>query len=254
MINKDSPIPLYIQLKERLKEYIEETLNPGDMIPTEPEIEKMYQVSRVTVRKAIDELVAVGLVKKQQGRGTFVQEKIIQEMGSITSWTEEMKQRGHKTETKGLEIAEIVPSKKMIARLGLDKDENLICIKRIRCTDGEPIALMINYLRAKFVPGFLERGLQSESLYAELENTYGIMLERANELIGAREASELEALTLNIPPYSPVLHIARNSYLADGTPLEIVEMVARADRYQYRISLDGRAKTKVINFGDKGVF
>ena len=251
MINNDSPIPLYIQLEERLKGYIEEALNPGDMIPTEPEIEKMYQVSRITVRKAIDGLVAEGLVIKQQGRGTFVQEKIVQEMGNITSWTEEMKQRGHKTETKDLEITKIAPSKKMVAGLNLDKGETLICVKRIRCTDGEAIAIMINYLRAKFVPGFLERGLQFESLYEELENTYGITLDRANELIRAREVTELEALVLNIPPYSPVLHITRNSYLSDGTPFEIVEMVARADRYQYLITLDGRAKTKVINSAKK---
>ncbi|MFM1652668.1 GntR family transcriptional regulator [Brevibacillus sp. B_LB10_24] len=249
MLSKDSHEPLYVQLQKSLREYIEEHLKPGDMIPTEPEIEKTYQVSRMTVRKAIDSLVAEGLVVKQQGRGTFVQKpKITQDMESITSWTEEMRQKGKTPGTKGLQIVEVQPSKKMIAEMGLDPDESMICVKRIRCADGEPIAIMMNYLRAKFLPGFLERGLSNESLYSELETTYGLKIERADELIRAREASELEAFELEIPPDSAVLHITRASMLSDGTPVERVEMICRADRYQYRISLSGRTKQKVIDF------
>lgn len=253
-MDKNSSTPLYIQLRQSLQEYIADNLNPGDMIPTESEIEEMYEVSRITVRKAIDLLVAEGLVVKQQGRGTFVQEKIIQEMGSITSWTEQMRLRGYQLETRDQEIREVKPSKKLINSLKLDPNEQLICIKRVRCTDGVPIAIMFNYLRSRFVAGFLKRGLKSESLYAELENVYGIVIAKADELIQAREATEFEAAVLNIPPYSPVLHITRNSYLPDETPFEIVELVARADRYQYRISLNGRTTTRVINIGDKGGF
>jgi GntR family transcriptional regulator len=223
-------------------------MKSGDMLPTEPEIEKMYQVSRMTVRKAIEELVAEGRVSKQQGRGTFVQSPgIIQEAGKITSWTEEMKLKGKETKTIGLQILEIYPSNKLAADLSLKKNEKVVCIKRVRVVDGEPLAIMVNYLRSTAVPGLLESGLTSESLYEELENRYNIVIERATERIRAREASELEAISLNIPPYSAVLQVTRLSYLSDGMPFEVVEMTTRADRYQYHIELSGRRKMKIVS-------
>lgn len=243
MINKQSSIPIYQQLKELLREHIEKELKPGDAIPTEPEIEKTYDVSRMTVRKAIDELVAEDLVVKKQGKGTFVQPpKITEEMGGITSWTEEMRQRGQEAETTGLEIKEISPSRKLTSELRLDKNEKVISLKRIRTIHEEPIAIMVNYLRAKFIPGFIKSGLQKESLYEHIESVYGIYLDKANELIQAREATELEAEALNISPYASVLHITRVSYLPNDVPFELVEMTARADRYQYRITLNGRKR------------
>lgn len=246
-LDRDSGMPLYIQLKEILKEHIEANYRPGDMIPVESEIEEMYQVSRMTVRKAIDELVDDQIVVKQQGRGTFVQSpKITQDMSRIFSWTEEMQQLGKQTETRGLEIQEVRPSRKMAQQLQLGANEKLISIKRIRYANGEPIVIMINYLRASYIPGFLETGLQSESLYDDLEKRYGIRFSDAEEIVSAREATDLEALALRIEQYSPVMHIVRTSYMADGTPMEAVDLVARADRYQYSIRLSGNSRSRSL--------
>lgn len=227
---------------------IKNQLKPGQALPTEGEIEKLFQVSRITVRKAIEALVDDGIVVKQQGRGTFVKStEIIQKVGNITSWTEEMRLKGKKTETHGLEITEIQkPSKRLADDLHLKPKETVICVKRVRWIDGEPTAIMLNYLRSKMVPGFLEKGLQSESLYEELEQTYHIQMDRATEWVRAREVNELEASALNISPYSPVLHLRRISYVKE-IPFEIVEMVVRADRYQYTIELSGRNKLKVFD-------
>lgn len=245
MLDRNSKTPLYQQLKISLLKYIEENLNEGDSLPIESEIEKMYEVSRITVRKTIEDLEKDGIVVKHQGRGTFVQsKKIVQNAGSITSWTEEMRSKGKKIETVNLHISEFEPSRKLIGELNLDKGEKIICVRRIRCADGEPIAIMVNYIRSKFVPGFLEKGLRKESLYEELETNYQIQLESARERIQARIATDLEAMELNIPPYSAVLHITRTSYLPDGTPFEVVEMTNRSDRYQYDIHLKGRNKFK----------
>lgn len=254
MLDKRKKLPLYEQLKESLMKYIEENLAEGDALPTEPEIEKMYQVSRITVRKTIEELSKDGIVLKQQGKGTFVQsKKIVQKAGTITSFTEEMRAKGKKIETKNLEIYEINPSKKLIQMLSLKKDEMLICIKRIRYADGEPIAILINYLRSELVPNFMVKGLTRDSLYELLEEEYNIQMERASERIQARIATDLEAISLNIQPESAVLHITRTSYLSDGTPFEVVEMTNRSDRYQYDIELVGRNKMKslVLNKEEK---
>ncbi|WP_257987807.1 GntR family transcriptional regulator [Bacillus sp. V33-4] len=249
-LNKNAKEPLYKQLKTALLEFIEENLQEGDALPIESEIEKMYGVSRITVRKTIDELVNEGVVSKKQGRGTFVQSrKIVQKAGTITSWTEEMRLKGKIIETKNLLMHEIEPSRKLTEELKLSKGEKVICLKRLRCADGETIAIMINYFRSKFVPGFLEKGLNKESLYEVLEEDYGIQLEKAHERIQARIANDLEALELGVSPDSAILHITRVSYLPDGTPFELVEMANRSDRYQYDIDLFGRNKFKSFSEG-----
>ncbi|MBP1991090.1 GntR family transcriptional regulator [Paenibacillus eucommiae] len=246
-LDRESGMPLYLQLKENLKDYIKANFSPGDMIPIESEIEEMYQVSRMTVRKAIDELVDEQIVMKQQGRGTFVQSpKITQDMSRIFSWTEEMQQLGKQTETRGLEIQEVRPSRKLVQQLQLAANEKLVSIKRIRYANGEPIAVMINYLRASYIPGFVETGLESESLYDDLEKKYGIRFSDAEEIVSAREATDLEALALRIEQYSPVMHVVRTSYLADGKPIEVVDLVARADRYQYSIRLSGNSRSRSL--------
>jgi GntR family transcriptional regulator len=247
-LDKNSKEPLYKQLKAALFDYIDENLKEGDALPIESEIEKKFGVSRITVRKTIEELVKEGVVTKTQGRGTFVQsKKIVQKAGSITSWTEEMSAKGKQTETRNLIMNEIEPSRKIVEELKLSKGEKVICLKRLRCADGEPISIIINYFRSKFVPDFIKKGLQKESLYELLEEDYGIQLERAHERIKARIANDLEALELGVSPDSAILHITRVSYLPDGTPFELVEMANRSDRYQYDIDLFGRNKMKSFN-------
>ena len=246
-LDKKSKEPLYKQLKAALLQYIEDHLKEGDAPPIESEIENLYGVSRITVRKTIEELVKDGVVTKIQGRGTFVQSrKIVQKAGTITSWTEEMRLKGKSIETRNLIMNEIEPSKKITEELKLKTGEKIICLKRLRCADGEPIAIIINYFRSKYVPGFLEKGLTKESLYEVLEQNYNIQLERASETIQARLASDLEAVELEIPLDSAILQITRVSYLPDGTPFELVEMFNRSDRYQYHIDLIGRNKLKTI--------
>ncbi|GGE30326.1 GntR family transcriptional regulator [Pullulanibacillus camelliae] len=245
-LKRESKMPLYKQLKEQLMTFISENLKPGDMLPVESEIEKKYGVSRVTVRKTIEELVTDGIVVKYQGRGTFVQsKKIIQDVGKITSWTEEMRIKGKKSQSINVSLTEISPTKKLAKKLQLNHAEKVIRLKRTRLVDGEPIVIMINYLCASMIPDFIEKGLTSESLYETLEKEYGIIIEEATELVKAREATDLEALELNLEPYSPVFHITRLSYL-DGLPFEVVEMTSRPDRYEYHIQLSGRNKERVI--------
>jgi GntR family transcriptional regulator len=245
-LDRSSPIPLYKQLKKGLIDYIQFHLQKGQAMPTESEIESMFQVSRITVRKAIEELEAEGIVIKQQGRGTFVRSKeIIQEVDGVTSWTKEMKKKGKRTKTLGLELKEIKPSRRLIHDLQLNQQEPVIMLKRIRCVDEEPIAIMVSYLRSSLIPDFLNKGLINESLYIDLEERYGITIERATEWIRAREATDIEASTLQVPPYSAVLALRRLSFV-QTIPFELVEMVARADRYQYTIELLGESKRKVI--------
>lgn len=237
-LNKDSPIPLYHQLKEALTQMIENHYKPGDLLPTESELEKMFGVSRMTVRLAMNALVEEGLVVKQQGRGTFVQSpKITHKLMSITSWTQQMRERGLTPKTVEVDMSRVTPPKKISLMLNLEPDEHLIRIRRVRYANDEPMCIMINYLREKYVPNLLDKGLQEESLYKMLARVYKIHFVKAQETVEAREASEYEAEVLQIEPWSPVLFVTRLSYLPDDIPAEVVHLTSRADRYQYQIML-----------------
>lgn len=246
-IERNSKLPLYKQIKKLILQEIYKNMKEGDILPIESEMEKQYQVSRITVRKAIDELVLEGIIFKEQGRGTFVKStKVVQDASTITSWTEEIRLKGKIPTTEKLNISRITASRKMLERLHLQPNEKLIRIERIRLVDGEPFSLMFNYLREKYIPEFLNRGLTRESLYEELEENYNILLEKANEQIKARIATDLEASALNISPGEAILQITRTSYLTDGTPFEMVEMISRADKYEYHIKVSGRNKNRII--------
>lgn len=240
-------VPLYKQVQEKILCKIKNNNKEGDLLPTEPELVKIYGVSRTTLRKAIDELVTEGYVEKIQGRGTFVKSnKIVQSANSITSWTEEMKLNNKIPATKDLKIYKIKPSIKMKTKLNLNDNEDIICVERTRLADGEPIALLFNYLRAKFLPGFLEKGITRESLYEELEKEYNIILKEAQEQIKARLVADLEASKLNISPGDAVLQITRTTFLQNGTPFEMVEMINRSDKYEYHIKVSERGKNIII--------
>jgi GntR family transcriptional regulator len=242
-LSKDKPVPLYHQLKEALIEMIENKYSPGDMIPTESELEKMYSVSRMTVRVAINDLVKEGYVSKRQGRGTFVlSPKITHNLISITSWTQQMKDRNLEPKTVEITMTQEAPPPKISKMLQLDQREKVIRLKRVRHANDEPICIMVNYLREKYTPGLLEKGLKGESLYQFLADEYNVYFDKAQETVEAREAYELEADILGINPWSPVLFVTRLSYIKETIPVEVVHLTSRADRYQYEIMLHANDK------------
>ncbi|MDT2681307.1 MULTISPECIES: GntR family transcriptional regulator [Enterococcus] len=247
-LNKTSSIPLYIQLKEILIEYIENNMTIGEILPTEKELEQIYGVSRMTVRNAIDELQQIGVVTKQQGRGTFVnQNKMTQDVGTIFSWSEEMGVKQKESTTLETTIQEVEPSRKVRESLKLVPGEKVIMVSRVRAVNEEPIVIMTNYLKSKCVPGLEKNGLSSGSLYKDLEEIYGVFLEHAEEVITARSATAYEAAKLNIPEEAAILHVRRTSFIKNRIPVEVVDMLVRGDRYEYFVELDGRKKKHIIS-------
>src|SRR5947209_2085064 len=150
-------LPLYAQVKERLQHDIEETLNPGDSLPPEPELEKRFQVSRITIRRALDELVTDGLIVRKQGKGTFVREPhIAQELTHLMSWTAMMQQLGYTTKTMSTKIDIIEPTRELTAMLQVSPDTHIVRIRRLRYANDEPICLMTNYLPDDVIPGLAQ--------------------------------------------------------------------------------------------------
>ncbi|MFD2683077.1 GntR family transcriptional regulator [Bacillus seohaeanensis] len=241
MIKKNSPIPIYYQLGEIIKDLIEKgELKPGDSLPAEREYAEKFQISRMTVRQAFTQLVNDGYLHRIQGKGTFVaerSEKIEQTLRGLTSFTEDMKVRGLKPESRLINF-EIIPATKLIAdQLGIQEYGPVYEIKRIRLADDEPMALETNYISANFIKGLTEQ-IVNQSLYSYIEDQLNLRIDHASQVIESSIANQLEADYLKIQSGAPVMLIQRNTFLKDGTPVEFVKSSYRADRYKFMIQMN----------------
>ncbi|PHR70607.1 MAG: GntR family transcriptional regulator, partial [Arcobacter sp.] len=164
-------IPLYLQLKEKLLEDIQRNYKVNDLIPAEGKLEAMYKVSRITVRKAIEELERSNVVVKKQGKGTFVtEEKILYDANAIGSLTQRLAKQNKFLSTKSITF-EIIKEEHFVK--DLLKCDTLICIRRTRLLNKIPFALMINYFDINTVPN-IEHKLDEDSLYTYLKKEYNI--------------------------------------------------------------------------------
>lgn len=229
-------IPLYLQLKEKILEDIKNNYKVNDIIPAEGKLEEKYQVSRITVRKAIEELEKDNIVKKKQGKGTFVQEqKILYDANSIGSLTQRLSKQKHLLTTKSISFEIIEAGEEHFVKDMLHC-EKLLCIRRTRLLNDIPFALMINYFDVNTVPD-IDKKLNLESLYEFLKQEYNIELHKAEEIVEAIAANKVEAKKLNIDEKSPLLSLKRLSYDQDDNPIEYSNLVIRGDMYKHKILL-----------------
>lgn len=227
-------IPLYLQLKDLLLNDIKNNYKPGEIIPPEHKLEEQYQVSRITVRKAIEQLERENIIEKKQGRGTFVlEQKILYDANAIGSLTQRLSKQNHILETKSIEF-EIIEGEHYVKNLL--KCEKLLAIKRLRLLNKVPFALMINYLDFYKVPN-LEKKFNIESLYTFLKEEYQIDFYNAQETLEAKAPNEEECKQLNIKDHTPLLSLDRLSFDKDNNPLEYSNVRIKADMYKHKISL-----------------
>ncbi|GHI01485.1 GntR family transcriptional regulator [Neobacillus kokaensis] len=236
MINKNSPIPLYYQLEEYIKELIEQgDLKPGDALPPEREYAEEYKISRMTVRQAFTQLVNEGYLYRIQGKGTFVSErKIEQPLQGLTSFTEDMKARGLEPGSQLIHF-DIIPAPIGAAKqLKIAESAPIYEITRIRLADGIPMALETNFISTELIKD-LTVEIVNQSLYAYMEDQLKLTIDSSSQIIEASIVSKEEAEYLQISEGAPVMLIQNITYLEDGTPVEFVKSVFRADRYKFMI-------------------
>src|ERR1017187_10558781 len=182
-INRTLDVPLYAQIRDILRAEVGR-MEPGDAIPSEPELQARFDVSRITLRKAVDDLVTEGLLVRQQGRGTFVQKlKVTPELKSITSWTEQLLAIGQVPRTLHPETEEIEPPNRIARDLELGAHDTAFVLRRLRLVNDEPLTLSVNYLPSRLLPGFAAKAPQRESLYETLVKDYGLVAARAVDMV-----------------------------------------------------------------------
>ncbi|MCI5110729.1 MAG: GntR family transcriptional regulator [Marivita sp.] len=225
--------PRYVQLRQRLESGIESgVLAPNSSLPPEREIAEITELSRVTVRKAIQELVREGLIEQRQGSGSFIRERMNrmeQSLSHLTSFTEDMARRGLDTSSRWLERGVFLPTPDEVQALGLADGAEVARIYRLREAGGRPMALERASLPLDILPNPLE---VTTSLY-EVLGRREVRPVRAVQKISAINLEPREADLLNVPEGAAGLSIERTSYLPSGRVAELTRSLYRGDAYDF---------------------
>jgi GntR family transcriptional regulator len=232
-VDKDSPMPAYVQIAEAVAALLHSgTLPPGTLLPPERVLSEQYQVSRMTLRQAMSLLERDGLIESHRGRGTFVApQKIQKQQQEFRSFTEEIRRRGGKPESKLLSFKLVSPSAEAIELFGRQNAGKVYEISRLRLMDGDPLAVEVAQIPQRHVPALERFDLVRNSLYQILEESYGLRLESSIEEISAELPSKKHRELLTLPPKAAVLVVRRKTFTDTGTPLELGQSTFRGDLY-----------------------
>jgi GntR family transcriptional regulator len=232
VLDRQSVVPLYYQIQQRLSEQIRSgELKPGELVPSEQEISARLGVSRMTARQALKSLCSRGLAYSQRGKGTFVSRmKLEKNFRQLLSFSEEMKDRGSRPRSKVLAFKRIHPDEEVAEALHLSPAEEVFFLQRVRIADFAPLCIEATHLPARLCPELLESFEPSGSLYRALGERYGLQVHMADEVAEASVATGAEAKLLRVRGKSPVFRFTRTAYLHNGEPIEFVKSIYRGDR------------------------
>ena len=235
-IDRSSPVPLYFQLAQHLEAEIRSgTLPVGTRLENEVALARELGLSRPTVRAAFGYLAERGMVARKRGYGTVVTREKLNRDVQLTSLHDDLIRAGQQPATKVLRNEVAVASESVAAALELPEGSLVICLERIRFADGEPIALMHNFLPAALVR-LNDEALETHGLY-EILRAAGIALTSATQRMSAKNALAAEARLLDEPRGAALLTMERTVLDDRDRPVEFGQHVYRASRYSLRTSL-----------------
>ncbi|MEN8098028.1 MAG: GntR family transcriptional regulator [Chloroflexota bacterium] len=239
MLDKNYPLPIYFQLKEFIREKIAHgEWGPGDRLPSERQLSERFDISRETSRKALNELMLEGVVRREQGRGTFVAEpKLIQRLTRLTGFTEDMQQRGMRPGARVLRLEEIQAPPTAAKTLQIKPGTSIVLLERLRIAEGVPMALETSHINFDRAQELLEEDFKDRSLYDLLTGKFGVIPTRAVQRIEAGLCNQYQQELLELEGCEPLLHTQRTCYDQHGQPIEYVEAVYRGDRYVFHVEL-----------------
>jgi GntR family transcriptional regulator len=237
VIDPTSPVRKHFQLREILLDMLEGDFAVDDAIPSERELCARFGLARMTVRKAVDHLVLEGRLYRVPGKGTFVARPKIALRLQLASFSADMRARG--LEPGSVDLGRrVTPAGRRVAReLGLADDEPVHVIERLRTADGLPMGIERNHFPAALTPGLIDEPLDGKSLFAVLEDRYGIVFDEGEQIIEAGVADGTDARLLGLSEGSAVLLHQRRAR-ASGRPVEYAVSTYRADRYQLTAALE----------------
>jgi GntR family transcriptional regulator len=221
-INRNSPVPIYVQLVDRILTAINQQSIPlGSALPPEAIICKHIGISKMTLRHAYSILENKGYIEARQGRGTFVRSgRIKKQLPSMLSFSEEVVARGGKPSSRLLSLILSHAGDESQSFFGLAPNELVYEMRRLRYHDDLPLAVEVVQLPQKLFPGIDKFSWDTESLYKVMKSAYGVQLSRCDSEILAAPATREQANLLNLNVASPLIVINRRSYSVKDVPVE----------------------------------
>lgn len=224
MIERDSAIPLYEQVKQHLRQSIGRGELPlGHQAPSERQLVERLGVSRITVRRALGDLVHEGVLYSVPGRGFFASDRAEDyELQVLRGFREEARLRGRVATCRVLEARLIAATPEQALNLGVAEGDEIVSLRRLRLIDDAPAVLQHAWLPHAACPGLLDHDFSTNSLFATLTDRHGIQLGHGNTLISARLAAPDEAELLEMSSPAAVLAVDQLTYRRDGRPIELL--------------------------------
>jgi GntR family transcriptional regulator len=235
-VDRLSPLPLYHQLKQILLQAIHQgDIGPGEILPSEKELEEQYGVSRMTVRRALGDLASEGYVSRQRGRGTFVLDpKIEYRSDTVVGLRQDLVNRGFAVESEVVQDPSYPAPRYVAHRLGVGEGHPILYVQRRMLVDGEPFVLSRNYCNLPETTSFAPEELANQSLRRLIETRCGISSSRVDRTVEATLALGDDAALLQVRVNSPLLLVRLVVSDMRQCPVIYAADLFRADRYQYQ--------------------
>lgn len=226
----------YESIRDQVLDLVE-GLPTGAAIPPERVLCDRLGVSRMTLRRAVDDLVREGFLDRQHGRGTFVAVPKIAQRLTMTSFSEDMRRRGLVPASRTLALTTVNAGAPLGRRLEVSPGAPVLQVRRLRLADGQPMAIETLHVPAQEVPDLTAADLTNASFYELLQSRYGIAVASGGQTIEPTVTTEQESELLGVPLHSPAFLFERTSRTDRGTVIEFVRSVYRGDRYQLAVEL-----------------
>jgi GntR family transcriptional regulator len=240
---------LYAKVEESIAaEIAQGEYRPGDQLPTEDELLQRFEVSRITVRRAIQNLVHRGLLEIRRGRGTFVAEPHIEaELTKLSGFVEDMNAAGRRASARVVSQGVVPATARIAERLQLARGTRVMRIERVRLADGVPVSFDETYLPLTLGKKIVRNDLRIHPIFTLLEEEYGVPLVEADYELEAVTASEIVAEALQVMAGSPIFQIERTSRTTNREPIDYEVLSYRGDlvRFVTKLSRIGKKPAAV---------
>ena len=243
-VDKNSNLPMHQQLYLNIKEKIEKgEYKEHSQIPSESEIQSMYKISRVTVRRAISDLERDGFVKKRKGAGPYVlPQKKYKDYFAFRGFSEDVAAHGQVPGSIILKCKKVEAGVRIGEILQVPPDEQVGYLKRLRLVDGRIAALHETYISLRFGFDINPDEFNSTTSLYEFYETHGVELSCADETLEVRMPSAGVKAEMFLTETKPLFYRERVSFAADGRPVEFSLNYTDAERHKYSIHLERTRK------------
>jgi GntR family transcriptional regulator len=251
-LDRTSVLPLYHQIKERIRERIAKgEYGADDRVPSENELASHYSVSRNTAKQAIAELVTEGILFREQGRGTFVSaKKMFLGLGERLSFNDQVKDSGKQLTTRILAQKEMSASLDTAQVLAIDLHDPIFVLRRMRYLDENPFSLQVSFIPKALCPNLLDYDLENHSLFDVLSKHFDLVPLKAEEYLEVQPASDYESEPMHVAKGTPLYHLHRITYDTEGRVMEVVRTYLPIDSCRFHFLRGNQIEVLVHKSGE----